>query len=68
MYIVLLKHTCFFQVIYTCTTLVYSVAIAVVLYIGFELPWLNTEKIVVSWIFKGGNQRQKRHKVEHVNY
>ena len=45
--------------IYTCATLVFSIAAAIVIYIGFELPWLSTEKLVVS-LLTGGAPKPKK--------
>ena len=45
--------------IYCCSTLVYSIAVSAVIYIGFELPWLSTEKLVVSMLVGGGPRPKK---------
>merc|ERR1712141_360972 len=49
----LMTSSNFLGVIYTCASLVYSLATAMVIYIGFELPWLSTEKLIVSLLVGG---------------
>ena len=37
----------------------YSIAVSIVIFIGFELPWLSTEKLVVSMLVGGGSRPKK---------
>merc|ERR1712136_272974 len=55
----LMTSSDFLAVIYCCATLVYSTAVAIVIYIGFELPWLTTEKFVVSMLVGGQTHSKK---------
>ena len=37
----------------------YSTAVSIVIYIGFELPWLSTEKLVMAMLIGGGPKPKK---------